>query len=117
MTGARPVSDTRPSRSPGVRSPGVRLLVVLAALVALDGLILAVSLGDTRPRAAALDAAVGGFAHGHSVGSAWSFHGFDPRGVRDCESELFPIVGVPCCDPGHRASPELPSTRGRGERP
>ncbi len=86
------------------RSPGARLLLVLAGLVALDCLILSSGVADTRRRSAALDAAVGGFALGHSVGPAWSFHGFDPRGVRDCESELFPIVGAPCCDPGHRAS-------------
>jgi len=95
-------------------SPGARLLLVLAGLVALDCVILSSGVADTRRRSAALDAAVGGFALGHALGPAWSFHGFDPRGVRDCESELFPIVGAPCCDPGHRASR---ATRTGAERP
>jgi hypothetical protein len=98
-------------------SPAQRLLIALAALVVLDCIVLAVALGDTEPRCAALDAAVGGFPSGHSVGPGWSFHGFDPRGVRDCESELFPIVGAPCCDPAHRASCHIRPVREHGERP
>lgn len=100
-----------------LRSPGARLLLALAGLVALDCLIIASGVGDTRRRSVALDAAVGGFAHGHTVGPAWSFHGFDRRGMRDCESELFPIVGAPCCDPGHRASRAARVTHIGNERP
>lgn len=102
MNGATSASSTS-----AVRSPGARLLLALAALVALDGWILAGRMGDTAPRSVALATAVGGCALGHSVSPAWNFHGFDLRGTRDCESELFPIVGAPCCDPGHRASREL----------
>lgn len=112
MSGARSVPGVLPRRS-----PGVRLLLVLGALVALDCVILAAALGDTPPRPTVLDAATGGFARGHSISSAWSFHGFDPRGVRDCESELFPIVGAPCCDPGHRASRHLGTMHLFAEQP
>jgi hypothetical protein len=80
------------------------LLGVLAGLLALDCALLASGVGDTPPRAAGLHALACGHVLGHALDPAWSFHGFDPRGARDCESELFPIVGAPCCDPGHRAS-------------
>lgn len=84
---------------------GGRLLLALGGLALLDVLLLALGLCDAPSRATTLDAAVGGFARGHALAPAWSFHAFDPRGTRDCESELFPIVGAPCCDPAHRAEP------------
>lgn len=96
-------SSSRSNAGPSC-APGARLLLALAGLAALDCVILAGGVGETRRGSVALDAAIGGFAPGHSIGPAWSFHGFDPRGVRDCESELFPIVGAPCCDSGHRAA-------------
>jgi hypothetical protein len=106
MSGSRKIPDavTR-------CSPGACLLVVLGALFALDSLILVSGVGVTRRRSTTLDAAIGGFVLGHSVSTAWSFHGFDLRGVQDCESELFPIIGAPCCDPGHRASHDPSAVR------
>ncbi len=91
--------DRRPRRA-GAR----HVFLALGALLGVDAALLWREASSPPRSDDGLAAAAAGFVGGHALSAAWSVHGLDRRGSSVCECELFPIVGAPCCDPGHRHS-------------
>lgn len=90
-----------------IRSRGATLATAVAALVAASaGALLLAARSDTRDNAAgrtdsSFARATGSLGLGAATSPAWSFFGVDPRTEAFCESELFPLPGLPCPDPTH----------------
>lgn len=91
------------------RSRGGILLVITAALA---GIAAAGTVWPAPAPETSFQRATCGVGLSSTVSVAWSFFGYDPRAEATCESELWPIPGLSCPNPGHGTSvvdlPPLP---------
>jgi hypothetical protein len=97
------LTSSDPDGSGGARR-GPLLIALVAALVAADGVGLALS--ARRAAAPARDdwsEATRGVGLGGATSPVWSLFNVDARLEASCEAELFPIPGLACPDPTHGA--------------